>query len=144
MDFNDTPEEAAFRSEARSWLDANAKPKAPGERSFSMADQRGDPDLVKSAQEWQWRKADAHWACITWPSEYVGRGATTIQSVIWNPEEVPALVDRAIEVGGAHAIKFTQACLAEYENQPDPLFPAALADMVIRMEELKEKLGLAI
>ena len=25
MDFNDTPEEAAFRAEARAWLDANAQ-----------------------------------------------------------------------------------------------------------------------
>ncbi len=60
------------------------------------------------------------------------------------PAEIPALVDRAIEVGGAHAIKFAQACLAEYQNQPDPLFHAALADMVIKMEELKERLGLVI
>ena len=87
MDFNDTPEEAAFRSEVRSWLDANAKPKAPGERSFNLADQRGEPDLVKGAQEWQARKADAHWACITWPSGYGGRDATPIQNVMWNQEE---------------------------------------------------------
>ena len=25
MDFNDTPEEAAFRTEARTWLEANAE-----------------------------------------------------------------------------------------------------------------------
>ncbi len=28
MDFNDTPEEAAFRAEARAFLQANAEPKA--------------------------------------------------------------------------------------------------------------------
>ena len=78
MDFNDTPDEASFRSEARSWLSANAKPKALGERDFNLADNRGDADLVKNAQEWQGRKADAHWACITWPSEYGGRDATPI------------------------------------------------------------------
>ena len=27
MDFNDTPEEAAFRAEARAWLQANAEPR---------------------------------------------------------------------------------------------------------------------
>lgn len=58
--------------------------------------------------------------------------------------EIPGLVDRAIEVGGAHAIKFAQACLAEYANQPDPLFHAALADMVSKMEDLKAKLGLTL
>ena len=31
MDFNDTPEEAAFRAEAVAWLEANAERLAPGE-----------------------------------------------------------------------------------------------------------------
>ena len=29
MDFNDTPEEAAFRAEARAWLEANAELRGP-------------------------------------------------------------------------------------------------------------------
>lgn len=58
--------------------------------------------------------------------------------------EVCKLVERAIEVRGPHAIKFAQACLAEYDNQPDPVFHAALKDMVERMEDLHEKLGLRI
>ena len=61
-----------------------------------------------------------------------------------DPREVPSLVERAVEVGGAHAIKFSQACLAEYAIRPDPVFHAALEDMVVRMEELKEKVGLVI
>ena len=32
MDFNDTPEEAAFRTEARTWLKANAEPLSLYER----------------------------------------------------------------------------------------------------------------
>ena len=31
MDFEDTPEEAAFRTEARAWLDANAQLMDPNE-----------------------------------------------------------------------------------------------------------------
>ena len=87
MDFNDTPEEAAFRDEARTWLDANATLKAPGERAFNLSDNRGDEGTVKRAQTWQARKADAGWACITWPKAYGGRDATPIQNVIWNQEE---------------------------------------------------------
>jgi hypothetical protein len=34
MDFNDTPEEAAYRAEARAWLEANA-PKRGGRDSRS-------------------------------------------------------------------------------------------------------------
>ncbi len=32
MDFNDTPEEAAFRAEARAWLKANAELKGPDDK----------------------------------------------------------------------------------------------------------------
>jgi len=85
MDFQDTPEEAAFRAEARAWLDANAEPLAPGEGK-ATAEGR-DRETVRAAQEWQARKADAGWACITWPEEYGGRGATPMQNVIWGQEE---------------------------------------------------------
>ena len=34
MDFEDTPEEAAFRAEARVWLNANAEPLDPDEPPF--------------------------------------------------------------------------------------------------------------
>jgi alkylation response protein AidB-like acyl-CoA dehydrogenase len=86
MDFNDTPEEAAFRAQVRAWLDANAERLKPGERNPGL-EGRTEPGAIKRAQEWQAKKADAGWACITWPKEYGGRGATAIQSVIWNQEE---------------------------------------------------------
>src|SRR5574341_54607 len=86
MDFNDTPEEAKFRAEARAWLDANAERLKPGERSPGL-EGRTQPGTIKRAQAWQAKKADAGWACITWPKEYGGRGATAIQSVIWKQEE---------------------------------------------------------
>jgi len=86
MDFKDTPEEAAFRDEARAWLDANAERLQPGEAAAAL-EGRADPTLIQRAQAWQAKKADAGWACITWPREYGGRGATPIQSVIWNQEE---------------------------------------------------------
>ena len=44
MDFNDTPEEAAFRAEARAWLDANAEPKSgarTGRAATRAAGRRG-------------------------------------------------------------------------------------------------------
>jgi alkylation response protein AidB-like acyl-CoA dehydrogenase len=87
MDFEDTPEEAAFRAEARSWLDAHAeRPLMPGE-SRPLANEARTPEAVQRAQAWQARKADAGWACLTWPVEYGGRGASAIQNVIWNQEE---------------------------------------------------------
>jgi acyl-CoA dehydrogenase len=86
MDFNDTPEEAAFRAEVRAWLDANAERLRPDEAAPGI-EERGTAGGVKRAQEWQAKKADAGWACITWPAAYGGRGASRIQQVIWNQEE---------------------------------------------------------
>lgn len=90
MDFKDTPEEAAFRKEAFDWLSANAQLKDLNSARHGMAleeeteENRGD---ISEAQAWQAKKADAGWACITWPKEYGGRDATTMQSVIWAQEE---------------------------------------------------------
>ncbi|MEM7018680.1 MAG: acyl-CoA dehydrogenase family protein, partial [Pseudomonadota bacterium] len=80
MDFNDTPEEAEFRAEARAWIDANA-PKNWEERL------KNGEDMIALSKEWQGKKYEAGWACIHWPKEYGGRDATAIQRVIWGQEE---------------------------------------------------------
>ncbi len=77
MDFSDSPAEAAFREEARSWLAANI----PGEVELEGL------DYVDRAKLWQKRKYDAGWACIRWPREYGGRDANAIEQVILNQEE---------------------------------------------------------
>ncbi len=87
MDFNDTPEEAAFRAEARAWLEANAELKGPDDKGPDVLGERVDDETVKAAKAWQKKKAEAGWTCLTWPKEYGGRGATPMQSVIWNQEE---------------------------------------------------------
>ncbi len=87
MDFNDTPEEEAFRNEARSWLEANAKLKDLNDPGEDLLGERSSPEVIRDSQAWQKQKAEAGWACITWPKEYGGREATSIQSVIWGQEE---------------------------------------------------------
>ena len=86
MDLNDTPEEAAFRAEARAFLEQHLEIRPPG----TLGRGRGE-DLtaaaVAEAQTWQKTKAENGWACITWPKEYGGRGATPIQTLIWGQEE---------------------------------------------------------
>ena len=57
MDFNDTPEEAAFRKEVRAWLDANASRKSDDKRSFRA--RNDDPELLRKAKAWQDKKAKA-------------------------------------------------------------------------------------
>jgi len=86
MDFNDTPEEAAFRAEARAWLEANAERIDPKHPPRNQGENM-NPEVVAAAQAWQKKKADAGWACITWPREYGGRDATPMENVIWNEEQ---------------------------------------------------------
>ena len=85
MDFNDTPEQAEFRAEARAWLDANAEPKVEGKRSLNR---RIDSDKgLPIAKEWQAKKAEAGYACMTFPEEYGGKGLSPIFQVIYDEEE---------------------------------------------------------
>jgi alkylation response protein AidB-like acyl-CoA dehydrogenase len=89
MDFNDSPQEAAFRQEVHAWLSAHAKPKthAVGETTGGLLPDREDPALMEEAKRWQQLKAEAGWAGITWPKAYGGRGGSLIQQLIWNQEE---------------------------------------------------------
>lgn len=90
MDFNDTPEEAAFRAEVRKWLEANATRKNDDKTAYRA--RVDDPGLLKRAKEWQAKKAAAGYARITWPKEYGGQGGTPIQQVIYQQEESNFLV----------------------------------------------------
>ncbi len=87
----DSPEEAAFRAEARAWLEAHAVPYAepPVAPSAIVAEWTPEEEEKKlaEAQEWQRTKFDDGWAGITWPPEYGGRGGTPIQAVIFGQEE---------------------------------------------------------
>ena len=89
MNFDDTPQEAAFRAEVRAWIDANAPKHLEAElkpSGFGHPALEGD-DPMSASKAWQKKKADAGWACLHWPKEYGGRGATPIERVIWSQEE---------------------------------------------------------
>src|SRR2546421_10644436 len=91
MNFDDTPQEAAFRAEAKAWIAANA-PKQYEEdlRKSSLGrTQIKGANLLEVAKAWQKKKADAGWACLHWPKEYGGRGSSPIERVIWQQEEGP-------------------------------------------------------
>jgi acyl-CoA dehydrogenase len=102
MDFEDSPEEAAFRADVRKWLDANAKPRVKRETTDPL-DERDDPDAMAKARAWQKTKADKGYARITWPKGMGGVGGTPMQSIIFGQEEakydVPAGGPFAIGLG---------------------------------------------
>jgi alkylation response protein AidB-like acyl-CoA dehydrogenase len=88
----DSPEEAAFRAEARAWLEANARPRdrAPIAPSSIIAEWSPEEEEIKLAEArvWQARKFDAGWAGIAWPPEFGGRGGTLLETLIFAQEEM--------------------------------------------------------
>ncbi|CAN5495856.1 acyl-CoA dehydrogenase [soil metagenome] len=89
MNFDDTPQEAAFRAEAKAWIAANAPKQYEAELSKSSVGRikLHSEDLLAVSKAWQKKKSDAGWACLHWPKDYGGRGATPIEKVIWQQEE---------------------------------------------------------
>src|SRR5882757_6311349 len=89
MNFDDTPQEAEFRTEARNWIDANAPKQYEAELSKASLGRirLAKKEIVDVGKAWQKKKAEAGWACLHWPKEYGGRGASPIERVIWQQEE---------------------------------------------------------
>jgi alkylation response protein AidB-like acyl-CoA dehydrogenase len=69
VDLRDTPEEAAFRAELRSWLETNLPEERRGGRGGAQryADSFG--------REWSKLLYEGGYAGLTWPKEYGGAGA---------------------------------------------------------------------
>jgi alkylation response protein AidB-like acyl-CoA dehydrogenase len=90
MDFDDTPAEAAFRAEVRSWLDAHAKRRsvqAAGVLRSHVADDLGQEEHVRACRDWQRTLCRGGWAGITWPTEFGGRGGTAVDQMIFTQEQ---------------------------------------------------------
>jgi alkylation response protein AidB-like acyl-CoA dehydrogenase len=87
MNFDDTPEEAAYRAEVRAWIAKNAPDLsglAPEERRM------WHPRHKAIARAWQATKAAGGYACISWPKAWGGAGGTPMQEAIFSQEETRA------------------------------------------------------
>jgi hypothetical protein len=88
MDFDDTPQEAAFRARARAWLERHAKPRDPEAPAPDLlGTDREDDAVIAGAKAWQAKKFDEGWACLSWPKEFGGQDLGRMEQVIWNQEE---------------------------------------------------------
>ena len=122
MDFNDTREEADFRSAARDWLAANA-PRLEG--AFDSWQEGLD-----RARQWQATKFDAGWASIRWPKEYGGRGGTAVEDIIFGEEERAFDLPRGFLLVGPHTCAEALLACANEEQKRNHLPKIARADEV--------------
>jgi acyl-CoA dehydrogenase len=116
MDFNDTPEEAAFRAKARAFLTENAEPKSAG--NLNAAGGADKDAILAAARIWQAKKAAAGFAGITMPKEYGGQGLSPIMQVIYNLEEGNFIAPRGVyEIGLGMCIPTMLAYATEEQKQ---------------------------
>ncbi|WP_371657897.1 acyl-CoA dehydrogenase family protein [Streptomyces sp. NBC_00280] len=78
MDLTWSPEEEAFRQEARGWLAANV-PRNP----LPSGDTR---EGFAAHLEWERALFEARWSVVSWPEAYGGRGASLWQWLVFEDE----------------------------------------------------------
>ena len=126
MNFDDTPEEAAFRAEVVAWLDAHA-PRDAGsadENSMTISSHEAELAYNQRCKDWQRVKYDHGWAGITWPKQYGGRGGTAIEAGIFAEEEakrVNATGLFSVGIGMAGPTIITCGTDAQKERFLDPM-----------------------
>ena len=99
MDLDDTPEQAAYRAQVRSWLDEHSSEAPVLQGPGALTD---EDEIIAARRVWQGKLAEGGLAGVTWPKEYGGQGLGPIEQVICNQEiaraKVPGILD-AIGVG---------------------------------------------
>ena len=101
MDLDDTPQQAAYRAQVRSWLEEHAS-EAPAVLTRAAEGEREEAGYIAARRAWQGKLAEGGLAGVTWPKEYGGQGLGPIEQVICNQEiaraKLPGILD-AIGLG---------------------------------------------
>ena len=97
MNLHDTPEQAAFRTEVRSWL-ASHLPPGWGTPAFEKP---ATPDAeVAFLRRWQRTLYEGGWMGLDWPAEYGGRGIGVLEDLIYHEEytraRAPSLINLSV------------------------------------------------
>lgn len=90
MDFKDNAEEATFRREVRTFINANL----PRREASTVGELEGQDDIAKA---WRASLGKKGWIAPHWPKEYGGAGMSVGEQFIFNEEVAEA---RAPQVGG--------------------------------------------
>ena len=86
-----------------------------------------DEDDARQAARHAWQACAA---VYSWYSTVPAQDNSGLTKPIEEKEEI---IDRAVAAGGAHSIKFTEACLREYALNPNPVYLAAARDAAERV-----------
>jgi alkylation response protein AidB-like acyl-CoA dehydrogenase len=91
MDWNDTPEQAAFRAEVQELIDKGLPKAYQGGKGEWVQDRKSkDPTKRGAAEAWQGALADKGWIAPHWPQEYGGAGLSPLEQFIFKQEMTQA------------------------------------------------------
>jgi alkylation response protein AidB-like acyl-CoA dehydrogenase len=135
MEFRDTPEDAAWRSEVRAFIHAELPEKLrSASHSWGSLDARGarSPD----ASAWRSKLAGHGWIAPAWPKEYGGAGLSVMQQFIFNEEMSLARAPRS----GGIAIGWAGPTLMVYgtDDQKKRFLPGILSGEQIWCQAFSE------
>ena len=86
MDLNLSPSEEAFRREFSGWLQSNL----PAEHRSSRLRELPEEEANDVRRAWEQKLGEGGWLGVSWPKEYGGRGATSMEQVIYHQERLRA------------------------------------------------------
>ncbi|MGH3744766.1 MAG: acyl-CoA dehydrogenase family protein [Mycobacteriales bacterium] len=134
MDLSYSAEDEQFRTELRSWLEANTE---PGWREPGFWGSLDREEAFALRRDWEARKAEAGWAGISWPTEYGGRGGTPAQKAIYDEETVRAAIPATVNPLG---LTFLAPSVMVYgtEEQKKKIIPDLLFNRVIWCQGFSE------
>lgn len=126
MDLRDSPDEAAFRSEARAFLDAHAP------EGGLPTDNYADPDadaaaILEKNRAWQRALHEHGWAALGWPKQFGGQGRGPIEGIIWNQEQARANIGESlfmVGIGMAGPTIITHGTDAQKQRHLEPTLRA--------------------
>jgi alkylation response protein AidB-like acyl-CoA dehydrogenase len=93
MDFKDTAEERAFRSQIRGFIQQHL----PKNLGFALDEETENPERDEVIKAWRKQLGTQGWIAPHWPKEYGGAGLSPGEQFIFNEEMANA---RAPQVGG--------------------------------------------
>jgi len=127
VDLNDTPQQAEYRAQVRSWLEEHRDeaPVLEGPDALTEED-----EIVAARRAWQRKLAEAGLAGATWPKEYGGQGLGPIEQVIISQEIARAQVPGILDVIGVGMLGPTLIAHGSDEQKARHLGPMLHADEV--------------
>jgi Acyl-CoA dehydrogenases len=127
MDLTYTAAEEEFRSELRSWLQANIPQEwtRPG-----FWESLPDDESFRLRRDWERDKALAGFAGIQWPTEFGGRGGTPGMKAIYDVETVLAHAPRTVNPLGLTFLAPTVMAIGTAEQKREIIGPMLRGEVI--------------